>query len=147
MHGGGPSDLEKQVLPFLLNDPPTNVVVRSDESNTKPAAVINFLSRVDPDNPRTQVLSLLSSRELARNFTLIVEKIGGHVPGLTIDLYYNPQERRRIDAHVLVTTPGLAKVMLETRQLDLSGLKVLTIHRMEHMISIGSDEFCRHLRL
>jgi superfamily II DNA/RNA helicase len=147
MHGRGPSDLEKQVLPFLLKDPPTNIVLRSDEFNTKPAAIINFLSRVDTDNPRTQVLSLLSSRELARNFTLIVEQIGAHIPNLTIDVRFNPQDRRKVDAHVVVTTPGLARVLMDMRDLDVSGLKVLTIHRMEQIISIGTDQCCRDLRL
>jgi ATP-dependent RNA helicase DDX19/DBP5 len=133
-----PSKIQERALPLLLADPPTNMIAQSQSGTGKTAAfVITILSRLDYSKPhQPQALCIAPSRELARQIEGVVRSIGQFVDGLTIQPAVPGAVERnaKINAMVVVGTPGTVMDLIKRRQFDVSQMKVLVLDEADNML-------------
>ncbi|TVY86194.1 ATP-dependent RNA helicase [Lachnellula willkommii] len=133
-----PSKIQEKALPILLMDPPTNMIAQSQSGTGKTAAfVITILSRIDLSRPtQPQALVLAPSRELARQIEGVIRSIGHFVPNLAVQAAVPGAVERgaKIQASVVVGTPGTVMDLIKRRQFDASQMKVLCLDEADSML-------------
>ncbi|EXJ81935.1 ATP-dependent RNA helicase DBP5 [Capronia coronata CBS 617.96] len=137
-----PSKVQEKTLPLLLMDPPHNLIGQSQSGTGKTAAfVLNILHRIDLSTEQMQktpqALVLAPSRELARQIVGVVKVMGTYMPGLITEAAV-PQDAaargRKIEASVVVGTPGTVMDMIRKRSMDVRALKVLVLDEADNML-------------
>ncbi|KIV83097.1 hypothetical protein PV11_05152 [Exophiala sideris] len=137
-----PSKVQEKTLPLLLMNPPQNLIGQSQSGTGKTAAfVLNILHRIDLSTEQLQktpqALVLAPSRELARQIVGVVKVMGSFVPGLVVEAAV-PQDaaarNRKIEASVVVGTPGTVMDMVRRRSMDIKGLKILVLDEADNML-------------
>ena len=146
-----PSKIQEKALPLLLADPPRNMIAQSQSGTGKTAAfVLTILSRLDYSQPhQPQALVLAPSRELARQIEGVVRSLGQFVPGLTIQAAIPGAVERgaKVQAMVVVGTPGTAMDLIKRRQFDASQMKVLCLDEADNMLDQqGLGEQCLRVK-
>jgi len=133
-----PSKIQEKALPLLLRNPPSNMIAQSQSGTGKTAAfVITILSRLDYSKPtQPQALCLAPSRELARQIEGVVRSIGQFVDGLTIQAAVPGAVERnaKVNAMVVVGTPGTVMDLIRKRQFDTTQMKVLCLDEADNML-------------
>ncbi|XP_003371915.1 ATP-dependent RNA helicase DDX19A [Trichinella spiralis] len=108
-----PSKIQATSLPFMLGDPPANLVAQSQSGTGKTVAfVLCVLQRLQLDNRWPQCLCLVPTCELAVQICDVFRKLGSYAKSLSIALATRspdatvPPPNREITDHVIVGTPG-----------------------------------------
>lgn len=135
-----PSKIQERALPLLLNDPPTNMIGQSQSGTGKTAAfVLNILRRVElkdgmADVP--QALVLAPSRELARQIVGVIQVMASFVTDLKVATAVPMETNRnqKIEASIVVGTPGTVMDMIKKRLFNASKLKVLVLDEADNML-------------
>lgn len=137
-----PSKVQEKTLPLLLMNPPTNLIGQSQSGTGKTAAfVLNILSRVELGSEALQktpqALVLAPSRELARQIVGVISLMGQFLQGLKVEAAVPvdaSQRARKIEASIVVGTPGTVMDMIRKRIMDARGLKVLVLDEADNML-------------
>ncbi|CAG8323707.1 unnamed protein product [Penicillium salamii] len=136
-----PSKVQERALPLLMSNPPKNLVGQSQSGTGKTAAfVLNVLSRLDlSDQMRLspQALILAPTRELARQIVGVVQIMGQFLDGLTIGTAVPADSNARptrMEAAVVVGTPGTVQDMIKKRIMNPTTLKVLVLDEADNML-------------
>jgi ATP-dependent RNA helicase DDX19/DBP5 len=146
-----PSKIQEKALPLLLSNPPQNMIGQSQSGTGKTAAfVLTMLSRLDRSKPNTpQAICLAPSRELARQIMGVIQSMGCFIDGLRTQ-FAIPQAVARgekIEAQIIVGTPGTTLDMIKKRQLDVSQVRVFVLDEADNMIDQqGLGEQCLRVR-
>lgn len=98
-----------------------------------------MLYRIEVDQPATlQALCVTPTRELAIQ---IVEKavrpMAMNMTGLQIEIAIAGNMARRIEAHLIVGTPGKIVDWLKRRMIDARTVKVFVLDEADHMVEEG----------
>lgn len=146
-----PSKIQGTGIPLMLSDPPQHLLAQSQSGTGKTAAfAIGMLSRIDltkPDVP--QALALAPSRELARQIEDVIGAIGRFCTGLKVAAAVPGGLPRgeRVQANVVVGTPGTVFDIIKRRQLDPSNLKLLVIDEADNMLDEqGLGDQCMRIK-
>jgi superfamily II DNA/RNA helicase len=88
------------------------------------------------------VLILSPTRELATQSAAVITAIGANLPAIKVACFIGGERRTRGDAAANIASgcPGRVYDMLQRRQLDVSGLKLLIIDEADEMLSLGFQE-------
>ncbi len=138
-----PSEIQKQVIPVLINNT-TDLVGQAQTGTGKTAAFgIPLLHKIDPKRKVIQGLILCPTRELGQQiakqlfkFTKYTDKI------FTEAVFGGPQIEKQISAlkrptHIVVATPGRLIDLVKRKALDLSHVKTLILDEADEMMSMG----------
>lgn len=131
-----PSKIQEKALPLLISNPPRNMIGQSQSGTGKTAAFsLTMLSRVDPSINGVQAICLAPARELARQTLDVVETMGKYT-GITTQLIVpNVVERNaKINANILVGTPGTVLDFIRRKQIDVSKLAVFVLDEADNML-------------
>ncbi|KAL4903881.1 ATP-dependent RNA helicase dbp5 [Aspergillus multicolor] len=137
-----PSKIQERALPLLMGNPPKNLIGQSQSGTGKTAAfVLNILSRLDLTTEQAQntpqALILAPTRELARQIVGVVQVMGQFLDGLKIgtaiptDTTARPT---RLEASVVVGTPGTVMEMIRKRIMMSLKLKVIVLDEADNML-------------
>lgn len=140
-----PSKIQERALPLLLSDPPTNMIGQSQSGTGKTAAfVLTMLTRVDMTINKVQALCLAPSRELARQIMSVVQTMGQFTPIKTQFAIPNMVAKgQKIDAQIVVGTPGTVLDLVRRKQLPVDGVKVFVLDEADNMLDQqGLGEQC-----
>ena len=137
-----PSKVQEKTLPLLLMNPPTNLIGKSQSGTGKTAAfVLNILHRIDLSTPQSQstpqALVLAPSRELARQIVGVINIMGRYLPGLRIEAAVPveaSQRLKKVEASIVVGTPGTVMEMIRKRIMDARGFKILVLDEADNML-------------
>jgi ATP-dependent RNA helicase DDX19/DBP5 len=135
-----PSAIQEEALPRILADPPRNLIGQAQSGSGKTAAfTLGMLYRIVVDSPATtQAICVTPTRELAIQ---IVEKavkpMAANMTGLKIELALAGSTARRIDAHMVVGTPGKIVDWLKRRTIDARNVKVFVLDEADNMVEEG----------
>ncbi|KAL1968414.1 hypothetical protein VTN77DRAFT_1943 [Rasamsonia byssochlamydoides] len=136
-----PSKIQERALPLLLANPPTNMIGQSQSGTGKTAAfVLNILSRIelntDEQRKTPQALVLAPSRELARQICAVIEMMGRFLEGLVVAAAVPTEGKRpaRLEASVVVGTPGTVMDLIKKRILLPQRIKVLVLDEADNML-------------
>ncbi|KAJ1723833.1 RNA helicase required for poly(A+) mRNA export [Coemansia erecta] len=133
-----PSKIQERALPLLLANPPRNMIGQSQSGTGKTAAfVLTMLSRVDYDLNMPQALCLLPSRELARQTMEVVEKMGKYTPmRAKYAIKDSVKKGEKIDAHIIIGTPGTVTDLIRKRALPLDSIKLIVLDEADNMLDM-----------
>ena len=137
-----PSKVQEKTLPLLLMNPPSNMIGQSQSGTGKTAAfVLNILHRLDLTSDQAkktpQALVLAPTRELARQIQGVVKVMGSFVEGLVVEAAVPTdvsQRVQKLEASVIVGTPGTVQDMLRKRIMDSRGIKILVLDEADNML-------------
>ncbi|KAI9505978.1 RNA helicase required for poly(A+) mRNA export [Coemansia spiralis] len=133
-----PSKIQERALPLLLANPPRNMIGQSQSGTGKTAAfVLTMLSRVDYDLNEPQALCLAPSRELARQIMDVLLQMGKYTPvKSSYAIKDSLQKGEKIDAHIVIGTPGTVSDMIRKRALSLRSMKLLVLDEADNMLDM-----------
>ncbi|TRM64284.1 P-loop containing nucleoside triphosphate hydrolase protein [Schizophyllum amplum] len=134
-----PSKIQEKALPMLLRDPPMNFIGQSQSGTGKTAAfVLTMLSRIDVEKQTTQAICIAPSRELARQIMSVVTAMSKFTKVTTefaIKDDNGPSASSRINAHLIVGTPGTMAFYLNKRIINKNTIKVFVLDEADTMIA------------
>ncbi|KAL1960570.1 hypothetical protein VTO42DRAFT_7149 [Malbranchea cinnamomea] len=135
-----PSKIQERALPLLMGNPPTNMIGQSQSGTGKTAAfVLNILSRLEltPEMALVpQALVLAPSRELARQIVGVIQVMGMHLKGLVVgtSVPMESNKNKKVEASVVVGTPGTVMDQIKRKLFNTSKLKVLVLDEADNML-------------
>lgn len=131
-----PSKIQEKALPLLLSNPARNMIGQSQSGTGKTAAFsLTMLSRVDENDPSVQAVCLSPVRELARQTLEVVQTMGKFTKITSQLIVPNVLERNaRVQANILVGTPGTLLDLAKRRAVDLSKVKVFVLDEADSML-------------
>jgi ATP-dependent RNA helicase DeaD len=139
------SPIQAAAIPLLMAG--HDVVGQSETGSGKTAAFcIPAIERIDPAQPRTQVLILVPTRELATQVADEVHKLAAFKKGVrSVPIYGGAAYERQFaelkrGAHIVVGTPGRLTDHMARGTLDLSGVKILILDEADRMLDMGFRE-------
>lgn len=156
MNFSKPSKVQEKTLPLLMMNPPKNMIGQSQSGTGKTAAfVLNILSRIDISTPELQktpqALVLAPSRELARQICGVVKLMGNFMEGLSVEAAVPveaSQRARKIEASVVVGTPGTVHDLIRRRQMNVAKLRILVLDEADNMLDQqGLGDQCTRVKL
>ena len=137
-----PSKVQEKTLPLLMMNPPRNLIGQSQSGTGKTAAfTLNILSRLDLGNPQVaatpQAIVLAPTRELARQITGVIKIMGSFMPKLNVEIAVKEDmasRGQRLEASVIVGTPGTVMDMIRRRLIDARGVRILVLDEADNML-------------
>lgn len=136
-----PSAIQEEALPRILADPPRNLIGQAQSGSGKTAAfTLGMLYRIEiNDPPTTQALCVTPTRELAIQIVdKAVAPMAANMTGLQIVLgIAGAEQRSKIQAHLIVGTPGKIVDWLKRKQLVTSAIKVFVLDEADNMVDLG----------
>ena len=139
-----PSAIQEEALPRILADPPRNVIGQAQSGSGKTAAfTLGMLYRIKVDSPATtQALCVTPTRELAIQIVdKAVRPMAANLAGLKITLAIAGAEMdrqtRKVDAHLIVGTPGKVVDWLKRKYINAKTIKVFVLDEADNMVEEG----------
>jgi len=138
-----PSAIQEEALPRILAKPPRNLIGQAQSGSGKTAAfVIGMLYRIQVDAPATtQALCVTPTRELAVQIAnKTIAPMAAYMKGLKIKLALSGehlQRNEKVDAHLVVGTPGKVVDWLKRRVINTKTIKVFVLDEADNMVSEG----------
>lgn len=135
-------------MPLLIMNPPKNMIGQSQSGTGKTAAfVLNALMRTDfTGEPRPQVLVLAPTRELARQIMGVFQVMGQFLDNVHVHASIPmdaASKNKRVNAQIIVGTPGTTMDLVRRRLLEPSEIKVLVLDEADNMIGMqGLGDQC-----
>ena len=133
-----PSKIQEKALPLLLRDPPQNLIGQSQSGTGKTAAfVLNILKRLNLSIKAPQALVLSPTRELTRQIQGVIQVMGSFMEGLKVTAAIPMDAANRgqkVDAQVVVGTPGTTMDMIRRRLIDISNINVVVLDEADNML-------------
>ena len=143
MNISSPSDIQKKVIPLLLEEP-TDLIGQAQTGTGKTAAFgVPLLQRIDPQLEQIQGLILCPTRELGKQvgkqlfkFTKYSERIFIEVVcgGDPIDRQIASLQR---PTHIVVATPGRLIELVSKKVIDLRNVQTVVLDEADEMLSLG----------
>ena len=136
-----PSAIQEEALPRILAEPPRNLIGQAQSGSGKTAAfVLGMLYRTEVDEPASaQALCVTPTRELA---VQIVQKavapMAAHMSGLKVQLALageHIERGKKVDAHIIVGTPGKIVDWLKKKIIDTRNLRVFVLDEADNMVA------------
>mmetsp|Transcript_3312 Transcript_3312/g.6127 ORF Transcript_3312/g.6127 Transcript_3312/m.6127 type:complete len:596 (+) Transcript_3312:136-1923(+) len=136
-----PSAIQEEALPRILANPPRNVIGQAQSGSGKTAAfVLGMLYRMNINTPAVcQALCVTPTRELAvQIFQNAVTPMAAHMKGLKVRLALAGESIERgskLDAHIVIGTPGKVVDWLKRRIIDTKKIKVFVLDEADNMVA------------
>ena len=135
-----PSAIQEEALPRILADPPRNLIGQAQSGSGKTAAfTLGMLYRIDVNTPATtQALCVTPTRELAIQIVdKAVAPMAANMQGLKIGLAIAGAANQKVDAHLVVGTPGKIVDLFKRKYINPKHVKVLVLDEADNMV--GED--------
>jgi ATP-dependent RNA helicase DDX19/DBP5 len=128
-----PSAIQEEALPRILANPPRNLIGQAQSGSGKTAAfTLGMLYRVVVDSPATtQAICCTPTRELAiQILEKAVKPMAQYMDGLKVQLAVagvNVERGQKLDAHVVIGTPGKIVDWLKRKTITTKQMKVFVL--------------------
>ncbi|CAG8462896.1 6338_t:CDS:10 [Ambispora gerdemannii] len=131
-----PSKIQEKALPLLLANPPQNMIGQSQSGTGKTAAfALTMLSRINYSSETTQAMCLAPTRELARQITSVIKKMGKYTKLTLTEAIKDGYDRtQKINSHLIVGTPGTLTDMIRKRLVDTNNVKIFVLDEADNML-------------
>uniref|UniRef100_A0A7S3EEM7 ATP-dependent RNA helicase n=1 Tax=Rhodosorus marinus TaxID=101924 RepID=A0A7S3EEM7_9RHOD len=142
-----PSKIQATSLPMIFGKERQNLIGQAHNGSGKTACfVLGMLNQIDFSNPAPQALCVVPTRELARQIHDVIMAIGKFTQVKVYEAVSLPEEERvhsvKIDAHIVVGTPGRVKSCISRRELNTRAIKVFVLDEADQMVdehNFGED--------
>lgn len=127
-----PSKIQAQALPYILNDPPRNLIAQAVNGSGKTVCfLLGCLMRVNLSDPSTQVLCVVTTRELALQTFDVLNKLihfSKYTASLVVEKPLQP-----VTGQIIIGTSGSVAGGVSNRKINLKGLKLLVFDEADDM--------------
>lgn len=154
-----PLRIQEAALPLILagftKQPRTCLLAQAKSGSGKTAAfVLGMLHNVDISKAKPQALCLCPTRELAQQNARVTVEIGKALieqQGLSVAVVVaedrrHVQSRARIEAQIVIGTPGKCMEKIQRIKLDVSAVSTLVLDEADEMDAKGLRDTTRELR-
>lgn len=138
-----PSEIQKQAIIPLSKGRDLLAQAQSGSGKTG-SFTIGALQIIDLSIPKTQVLILVPTHELARQITLVVQSIGSVMKGLVVktiiggtSVREDVQSMEANVPHLIVGCVGRVCDMISKRYIDTAQMKLLILDEADEMLTQG----------
>lgn len=139
-----PTPVQKEVIPFLLNNN-TDVVVQAQTGTGKTAAFgLPVLQKINPTSDKVQALILTPTRELGQQIAKQLFKFTKYnTDKIFTEAIYGGEhiskQLSRLDrtTHILVATPGRLIDLLQRKVISLEAVKMVVLDEADEMLNMG----------
>lgn len=136
-----PTEIQAQAIPEVLNGRDVIALAKTGSGKTA-ACAIPLCDQADIAIPHVQGLVIVPTRELALQYAVEAQKIGGLRGVKTFAMYGGEDasiQRAKLQAgvHLLVSTPGRLIDFIYSRSIDLTHVKTLVLDEADEMLSMG----------
>jgi superfamily II DNA/RNA helicase len=137
-----PSPIQTRAIPVILEGKDVIAQAQSGTGKTGAFAVAALEIALKYKQKKLTALVLSPTRELATQSAAVLTSIGVNMPTVNVACFIGGERRSRSDAAASIASgcPGRVLDMLQRRQLDVSGLKLLIIDEADEMLSMGFQE-------
>lgn len=138
-----PSPIQVKAIPVILEGKDVIAQAQSGTGKTGAFAVAALETAQRHGAKRKLAVLILSpTRELAKQSLDVVSAIGVNLPDIKVACFIGGERRSHGDANARIASgcPGRVLDMLQRRQVDVSGLKLLIIDEADEMLSRGFQE-------
>lgn len=146
------SKFQTDALPILTADPHSDVICQYHYGVGKTTiCLVNLLNRLnladEKQRKAPQAIILVHSRRLVFQTARLVQTIGKYLPGLVVEIVVPSMERARIEASVVVGTPGTVHDLIRRNFLDVRSIKQLMIDKTDILYQVqGMRDHCMHVK-
>lgn len=137
--------IQERAIPILLEG--HDLIGKSQTGTGKTFAfAIPSIEKIDKDDPKTQVLVLLPTRELALQVANEYKKLLRFYPGIGVVSVFGgaPMDYQirslKKKAQIVVGTPGRVMDMMRRKVLKLDDLKMIVLDEADEMLNMGFRE-------
>ncbi|MDC3253030.1 DEAD/DEAH box helicase [Crocinitomicaceae bacterium] len=138
-----PTDIQKRVIPLLLQEP-KDIVAQAQTGTGKTAAYgLPLLEHMNPKNSKVQGLVLCPTRELGQQVAKQLFKFTKYSDKIFTEAVYGGEKIDRQIAslkrptQIVVATPGRLIDLMERGAVDLSDVHTIILDEADEMLSMG----------
>ncbi len=141
-----PTEIQEKVIPFLLNNPQSDIHAQAQTGTGKTLAFgIPLLQAINPSIKATQGLVIAPTRELVLQTYESLKDISRQTSIRLEPIYGGMPINRQIDnirrgAQIIIGTPGRLNDHLRRKTLSLKNLKILVLDEADIMLDMGFKE-------
>ncbi len=142
-----PTPIQKQAIPILLGEDPTDFIGLAQTGTGKTAAFgLPLLDLIDADSQTTQVLVLAPTRELGQQTAQQMLRFSENQPGIKVEVVYGgasivPQlKAMKKRPQVLVATPGRLLDLIQRKAVSLNAVEYVVLDEADEMLNMGFKE-------
>ena len=140
-----PTPVQERVIPLLMNSSEIKDIVCLAQTGTGKTAAFGLpsIEHIDKNDPKTQILILAPTRELAKQIDSDLKNYAKYKYGITIVPVYGgasieTQIRQlKKGAQIIVATPGRIIDLMKRRVADISNIKALVLDEADEMLDMG----------
>ena len=140
-----PTPVQERVIPLLMNSSEIKDIVCLAQTGTGKTAAFGLpsIEHIDKNDPKTQILILAPTRELAKQIDSDLKNYAKYKNGITIVPVYGgasieTQIRQlKKGAQIIVATPGRIIDLMKRRVADISNIKALVLDEADEMLDMG----------
>lgn len=136
-----PTDIQKQVIPVLLNQKEDVVALAKTGTGKTAAFGLPLLQLIDVERSTIQAVILTPTRELGQQIYTNLLAYASHSPKISIASIcggtpIKPQmERLKIDTHIIVATPGRLADLVKRNAIDITQINYFILDEADEMVS------------
>ncbi|MEG0686591.1 MAG: DEAD/DEAH box helicase, partial [Erysipelotrichales bacterium] len=137
-----PSEIQEKIIPHIFDD--EDVIGHAKTGTGKTAAFsLPILEKMDYDAKSIQCLVLVPTRELAKQVSEEIDRLGKYKKQLKTCVVYGGQsyqvQRKQLNKNpqVLVATPGRLIDLINQKYVKLQDVQYLILDEADEMLSIG----------
>mmetsp|Transcript_5251 Transcript_5251/g.15696 ORF Transcript_5251/g.15696 Transcript_5251/m.15696 type:complete len:504 (+) Transcript_5251:187-1698(+) len=131
-----PSKIQATSLPMIFSPERTNLIGQAHNGSGKTGCfVLGMLNQIDFSKRATQALCVAPTRELARQIHDVIKAIGRFTPVEVFEAIPSETKVTRVNAHVVVGTPGKVMDLIKRRKLERKDIKVFVLDEADEMVS------------
>lgn len=138
-----PSDIQAEVIPYLLEQKGDVVGLAQTGTGKTAAFGLPMLQMIDPTVKKTQGVILSPTRELCVQIAGEMAKYSADMPSVHIVAVYGGEDiRKQLKAldrtpHILVATPGRLMDLMNRKKVSLSDVRFFVLDEADEMLNMG----------
>ena len=136
-----PTDIQKKVLPIVLNQIEDVVAIAQTGSGKTAAFGLPLLELVDIKKENIQAVILAPTRELSQQIASNLEALAKYIPTISIatlcgGIPIKPQiDRLKEITHIVVATPGRLADLVKREAIDISKITYFVLDEADEMVT------------
>ncbi len=142
-----PTPIQKQAIPLLLENNPTDFIGLAQTGTGKTAAFgLPLIELIDEYNQSTQALVMAPTRELGQQTAKQLVSFSEHIAELNVEVVYggaaiaNQIKALKKPTQIVVATPGRLLDLIKRKAVKLEEVQYVVLDEADEMLNMGFKE-------
>ncbi|WP_109829938.1 DEAD/DEAH box helicase [Reichenbachiella versicolor] len=142
-----PTPVQKEAIPLLLQNDPTDFIGMAQTGTGKTAAFgLPLIELIDVEEKATQALVMAPTRELGQQIGQQLKDFSKAVPKMNIEVVYggaaitNQMKALKKTTQIVVATPGRLLDLIKRKAIKLGNVRFVVLDEADEMLNMGFKE-------